>query len=462
MQNTKSIEVNRLSKLYRIFEKEDFRDNLTASFAQFLRSPLSNFRRYRSLYRFDDVLKRPKTQDEEGSAKDYIWALKDVSFEVQQGELVGIIGTNGAGKSTLLKILSRITPPTQGRGELRGRVGSLLEVGTGFHPELTGRENVYLNGTILGMTKREIDVKFEEIVEFAGVSKFIDTPVKRYSSGMRVRLAFSVAAHLEPEILIVDEVLAVGDIIFQRKCLEKMEDVGAAGRTVLFVSHNMSAITRLCSRALLLHEGRIVRDGATTDVVGAYLNHGFGTGAIREWEDPLQAPGDEVVRLLAVRVKGEDGETRDSIEVREGLGLEMTFEVLSGERLLVPYFVVYTDSGVKLFTAIEERGFLERRAHAHGRHRVTAWIPGNFLTEGTFFISAAMRSVEPPRKHFAVDKLIAVHIHNPLIETWTAVERLRKKSGLVSPSLRWDVEWLRERPLRVAEPSGVLRATDAR
>src|SRR5689334_10972101 len=200
------------------------------------------------------------------------WALKDVSFEVQQGEVLGIIGRNGAGKSTLLKILSRITEPTDGRVTLRGRVASLLEVGTGFHAELTGRENIYLNGAILGMTRAEIRRKFDEIVAFAGVEKFLDTPVKRYSSGMYVRLAFAVAAHLEPEILVVDEVLAVGDAQFQKKCLGKMEEAGSSGRTVLFVSHNLLAVQRLCPRSLLLDGGRIVADGESSQVIQTYLD----------------------------------------------------------------------------------------------------------------------------------------------------------------------------------------------
>jgi len=209
------------------------------------------------------------------------WALRDVNFEVHPGEIVGIIGRNGAGKSTLLKILSRITEPTTGRVEIRGRVGSLLEVGTGFHPELTGRENVYLNGSILGMSLREINSRFDEIVEFSGIERFLDTPVKRYSSGMYVRLAFAVAAHLEPEILIVDEVLAVGDSSFQKRCLDKMQRVGQAGRTVCFVSHNMSAITRLCERVVLLDDGRVICDGPAHRTVSAYIHSGLGTTAAR-------------------------------------------------------------------------------------------------------------------------------------------------------------------------------------
>src|SRR5437867_2163685 len=221
----------------------------------------------------------------QGDSREDIWALRDVNFEIRQGEVVGIIGRNGSGKSTLLKILSRITEPTEGRVSIRGRIASLLEVGTGFHPELTGRENVYLNGAILGMSRAEISRKFDGIVAFAEIEKFLDTPVKRYSSGMYVRLAFAVAAYLEPEILVVDEVLAVGDAQFQKKCLDKMQDVGRQGRTVFFVSHNMPAVTRLCPRAILLDEGRILRDGTSHEIVSMYLRSGLGTTAVREWND---------------------------------------------------------------------------------------------------------------------------------------------------------------------------------
>jgi lipopolysaccharide transport system ATP-binding protein len=255
-----AIRVDNLSKRYRIGLQEEVHDTLVGAVIGLARQPLENLRRLRQLSRFDD-----------DDTEDTIWALKDVSFEVKQGEVVGIIGRNGAGKTTLLKILSRITHPTRGRAELQGRVSSLLEVGTGFHPELTGRENVYLNGTILGMRKIEIDQKFDEILEFSGIEKFIDTPVKRYSSGMRVRLAFSVAAHLEPEILLVDEVLAVGDVAFQKKCLDKMEDVSKAGRTVLFVSHNMAAVEGLCRRGLVMDAGRIVFDGEIRTAIDRYV-----------------------------------------------------------------------------------------------------------------------------------------------------------------------------------------------
>ena len=258
-----AIQVENLSKRYRIGRQEERPETLVGAALGWLKAPVDNFRQLRQLSRFQENGQEPD---------DIIWALKDVSFEVKRGEVVGIIGRNGAGKSTLLKILSRITEPTSGRVVLNGRVSSLLEVGTGFHPDLTGRENVYLNGAILGMTKREIDRKFDEIVDFSGVERFIDTPVKRYSSGMQVRLAFAVAAHLEPEILLVDEVLAVGDAAFQKKCLGKMGEVAKEGRTVLFVSHNMAAIQSFTQRSMLIEKGKIAFDGESQQCVAHYLN----------------------------------------------------------------------------------------------------------------------------------------------------------------------------------------------
>jgi lipopolysaccharide transport system ATP-binding protein len=263
-----AISVENLSKAYRIGLKEEIPDSLMVAAVGWAKAPLRNLRRLRRLNTFN----LPSESAAQVEEDDVIWALKDVSFEVRHGEVVGIIGRNGAGKSTLLKVLSRITEPTSGRAIIRGRVSSLLEVGTGFHSELSGRENVYMNGTILGMTKREIDRKFDEIVDFSGVEKFLDTPVKRYSSGMLVRLAFAVAAHLEPEILIVDEVLAVGDMEFQNKCLGKMQNVAESGRTVLFVSHNMIAMNALCGRAILMAAGQMCDDGDAGKVIDLYLS----------------------------------------------------------------------------------------------------------------------------------------------------------------------------------------------
>jgi lipopolysaccharide transport system ATP-binding protein len=268
------------------------------------------------------------SQDRKASAAgESLWALKDVSLEIQPGEVVGVIGRNGAGKSTLLKILTRITEPTAGRVVLRGRVGSLLEVGTGFHPELTGRENIYLNGAVLGMRRAEITRKFDDIVAFAEVEKFLDTPVKRYSSGMYVRLAFAVAAHLEPEILLVDEVLAVGDIAFQRKCLGKMGEVARTGRTILFVSHNMGAVLRLCNRCVWLSDGRVRSQGPAPEVVNAYVSCGSSQESERRW--PIaEAPGDDALKVLSVRVCQPPGVANAAVDISKPFDIVIDTEVL--------------------------------------------------------------------------------------------------------------------------------------
>lgn len=262
MLKKKTITVKNLGKRYRIGHAEEEHETLAAKVLDLIVAPLRNFRNIRSLSSF-----KGKNTEEE----DIIWAIEDLNFEVEQGEVLGVIGKNGAGKSTLLKVLSQITEPTTGCAVIEGRVSSLLEVGTGFHKELTGRENVYLNGTILGMSKNEIDGKFDQIVEFAGVKKFINTPVKRYSSGMKVRLGFAVAAHLEPDVMIIDEVLAVGDVEFQKKCLSKMKELANSGRTVIFVSHQMNAVKNLCTRCILLHDGKIHSTGETQDIINKYL-----------------------------------------------------------------------------------------------------------------------------------------------------------------------------------------------
>ena len=294
-----TVKVENLSKCYRIGVKDEMHDSFVSAMFDFVKSPLKKYRKYRSLYKFDNI---DLTTDSnlESNPSDIIWALRDVSCEVYKGEVLGIIGKNGAGKSTLLKILSKITDPTKGSAVIYGKVSSLLEVGTGFHPELTGRENVYLNGTILGMAKKEIDQKFDEIVDFSGVERFIDTPVKRYSSGMKVRLGFSVAAHLEPEVLVVDEVLAVGDFEFQKKCLGKMETVAQEGRTVLFVSHNMAAISKLCTRAILIENGRITLDGPSSLVVSEYLSSGNQVNST--WSYSSMKPDDDNMQISSVRV----------------------------------------------------------------------------------------------------------------------------------------------------------------
>ncbi len=366
-----------------------------------------------------------------------MYALKDISFDVAPGEAIGIIGRNGAGKSTLLKILSRITEPSSGYADLYGRVGSLLEVGTGFHPELTGRENVFLNGAILGMTKVEITNRFDEIVDFSEVEKFIDTPVKHYSSGMRLRLAFAVAAHLEPEILIVDEVLAVGDAAFQRKCLSKMQDVGQQGRTVLFVSHNMPAVTRLCERVILLNDGQLMRDGSSHEVVSAYLNSGLGTTAAREWTDKKKAPGDDYIKLRAVRVVDEGGKIIDAADIRRPIGLAIEYDILQSGEVPMLYFRLFNEEGIEIFTTIDSDPQWRKRPRPPGRYISTAWIPGNFLTEGTVFATVAARTLEPMIRRFSETEVVAFQVIDSMEGDSARIDHAGGIGGVVRPLLDW-------------------------
>ena len=380
-------------------------------------------------------IRRFRALGEHATESERFWALEDVSFAVQPGEIVGIIGRNGAGKSTLLKILSRITEPTRGRAVLHGQVGSLLEVGTGFHPELTGRENTYLNGAILGIRKADIDRDFDEIVAFAEVEKFLDTPVKRYSSGMRVRLAFAVAAYLQPEILLVDEVLAVGDANFQRKCLRKMDNVAKEGRTVLLVSHNMGSIKQLCSRAVLLEQGRVKCIGRTHDVVNTYLALGdVDSGARVAWPE-ARGPGDDSVRLTAIRLCGSSGETRSEFGTHEPVCVEARYRVLrrlSGFRL---GFSLHGMDGTYIFYTSDEDvhgdGPPER---CPGDYSARCRIPADLLNVGAYRvqISGGIFGVRPvflevPQLTFTV------------ISTGGATSRFREaRSGILAPSLPWE------------------------
>ena len=376
-----------------------------------------------------------------GRAKrETIWALHDVSFDVSEGEVLGIIGRNGAGKTTLLRLLSRITEPTAGYADIRGRVGSLLEVGTGFHAELTGRENIFLNGAILGMRRNEIARKFDEIVEFAGVEKFLDTPVKRYSSGMTVRLAFSVAAHLEPEILLVDEVLAVGDAEFQKRCLGKMESFGQSGRTVLFVSHSMPTMARLCPRLLLLDGGRLIEDGPAEHVIGRYLHGDLGTSAHRVWRDRTTAPGDDWARLRSARVVDANGSTADVVDVSEPVGIEIAFDLLRREAVF-PWIDVVDERGVLVFSALDTNPVWSEPREL-GRYVATAWIPEHLLNDGTLHVTVSVKSTllgRKPWRHAEVESAL----------TFQVVEREGPTArgdfpgrigGPVRPLLRWTSE----------------------
>lgn len=445
-----AIKAEKLAKRYRIGLKDKIHDSIGGAVLDFIKSPLENYRKYRSLYTFDD--KQAQDEDDHfNDSDDIIWALKEVSFEVMEGEVIGIIGRNGAGKSTLLKILSKITDPTSGLAEIHGRISSLIEVGTGFHQELTGRENVYLNGTILGMRKKEIDAKFEEIVAFSGVEKFIDTPVKRYSSGMKVRLAFAVAAHLEPEILLIDEVLAVGDAQFQKKCINKMEDVGQQGRTVIFVSHNMPAVARLCQRVILLENGRILTDGPCHEVVGAYLHSDKGISTIREWS--TGAPGNDFVRLCAVRVRADDGEILDTFDIRKPVGIEMEYEVLQPDHIMLPYLTLTNEEGTRIFSAVDLDPQWRGRYRQRGRYVSTAWINGNFLSEGIHFVGAAMKTASRKGRYFYERDAVAFRVIDPLADNTARGDYGGRLTGVVRPELKWETRYYKNQ-INHSLPSG--------
>jgi lipopolysaccharide transport system ATP-binding protein len=379
-----AVRVENLGKQYRIGSVRQRHDTLRDALVDALHTATRRLRR-------DSV---------SSSAGNTIWALRDVSFDVKRGEVLGIIGRNGAGKSTLLKILSRITEPAAGRVEIRGRVGSLLEVGVGFHPELTGRENIYLNGAVLGMSRAEIGRRFDEIVAFAEIEKFLDTPVKRYSSGMYVRLAFAVAAHLDPDILMVDEVLAVGDAAFQKKCLGKMQDIGSQGRTVLFVSHSMPMIQRLCDRALLFSQGRLIASGKAQDVTRQYLNFGTLCSAERMWPEFENAPGDDVARLRSVKVRDRHGRIADTVDVREEVYLEIEYWNLQNHLRPTAILHFINQDGVCLFATNDWSNVdwwnTPRRP---GLVRAICRVPGNFLAEGQVFVLAAINTYNPDVSH---------------------------------------------------------------
>ena len=433
-----AVTVEGLSKIYRIGLKEQAHDTFARAAIDFIRSPLQNYRKYRSLYRFEDVA------DGSSSAAiapaDIIWALQDVSFQIKHGEVIGFVGRNGAGKSTLLKILPRITPPPRGRAEIRGRVASLLEVGTGFHQELTGRENVYLNGTILGMSRNEIERKFDEIIDFSGIERFIDTPVKRYSSGMTVRLAFAVAAHLEPEILIIDEVLAVGDTAFQKKCINKMQDVGKAGRTVLFVSHNMPAVKMLCNRAILLNGGRLIMDASAHDVVSAYMNTDAGVTAAREWSDPQNAPGGEVARLRGARIVGRNNCAVSVVDIKDDVGLQMEYEVLTSGHVLLPHCYIHNDEGLMLFSTVDQDPAWLQRPRPEGRYTSTVWIPGNLLTDGTIYVSCALLSRTANTAQFYEKQVIAFMVSDNMGKGTARGDWAGWMGGVIRPRLEWETK----------------------
>ncbi len=371
-----------------------------------------------------------------------LWALRDVSFEVAAGEVVGIVGRNGAGKSTLLNVLSRITRPTAGRIEIAGRVGSLLDVGTGFHPELTGRENVFLNGAILGMSRREIKAKFAEIVAFAEVERFLDTPVKRYSSGMVVRLAFAVAAHLEPEVLIVDEVLSVGDAAFQNKCLGKLDEVSRHGRTVLIVSHHLPSVVNFCGRALLLEAGRITAEGPASEVVGVYLSRTRSAPGEALWPDPGTAPGGEAVRLRSVRVlqDGQEGPTAD-VAINIDVVIEIAYRTLRGGESHFAGLWLRDHSGTVVLASNTAPGITIGSDAWHGRPQPAGIyvsrcrLPANFLNDATYTVTALV-SRPPGVAEVREENAVAFRVH----DTAAMRDSSAATPGVVRPGLAWETE----------------------
>ncbi len=383
--------------------------------------------------------RRSRDAEDEGQRQRTLWALKGINLEVGRGELLGVIGHNGAGKSTLLKILSRITKPTRGRVALRGRIGSLLEVGTGFHPDLSGRENVFLNGAILGMKKAEIVRKFDEIVAFSEVERFIETPVKFYSSGMYVRLAFSVAAHLEPEILIMDEVLAVGDAAFQQKCLDKMRDIRRDGRTIFFVSHSMPAITRICKRVVLLEGGEVAFDGEPQAVVSRYLKSSWKAGAERAWDGMEgDAPGDGVARLRRVRVCGDDDVTTAAVDIRRPFRIEVTYDVLAEGHAVLPVVELHNEEGTELFSTHDTGEEWRRRGRPVGRYTSAVEIPGNLLAEGSLVAHVSLMSHHPSTTlHASERNAVAFQVFDDQSSGSARGDYVGPMPGVVRPLLDW-------------------------
>ena len=420
-----AINVENLSKRYVLSHQRGGSDGLRHVLQEKLTAPLRwlvrKIRGQKSETNSPTSALRPPTAEE-------FYALRDVSFEVKRGEVVGVIGRNGAGKSTLLKILSRITEPTSGRIIIEGRVASLLEVGTGFHPDLTGRENIFLNGAILGMSRVEIKSKFDEIVAFAEIEKFLDTPVKRYSSGMYVRLAFAVAAHLEPEILIVDEVLAVGDAQFQKKCLGKMGEVAKGGRTVLFVSHNMTAVQTLCRRALMLSGGKLIADDAVAPVVMRYLSEAQCSSDTTYWTDPQTAPGNHLIRIKQVRILPDADSPDGLLTMQTPLRIETEYWVVNvGAATHLTYHLL-NDQGIVVLTS-----GCSSKVRQPGVYKAVWTIPGRLLNSGGYYLKLLIVENEN-QVTYEKDGIASFAVVDATERThaWTG-----REPGVVQPPLPW-------------------------
>lgn len=418
------IKVTNLSKRYRIGglhpAHTTFRDFLAGAIAK-------PFRRL------------PENHD---SDKGILWALRDINFNIYPGEVVGIIGNNGAGKSTLLKILSKITAPTTGRTEVYGRLGSLLEVGTGFHPDLTGRENIFLNSAILGIKRSVIKRKLDEIIAFSEIEGFIDTPVKWYSSGMYLRLAFSVAIHTDAEVLFMDEVLAVGDASFQHKCLNKLYEIRKQGRTILFVSHNMVALTRLCKRAIWLDNGHIVKDGPAHQIANNYLGASWKIQSSQEWTNTDEAPGNETVRLCRVCVRDEEGRMVETADLRHPVGIELAYQVLQPGQIITPRIDLFSDTGVHLFVTIDDDSIWRHRPRPVGSYVSTVWVPGNLLAEGNMLIHVSLLSPPPSSVlHALVPNAVTFRVVDHQNVSGLRGDLVGPISGIIRPLLNWTTDF---------------------
>lgn len=416
--NDIAIHVENISKKYIIGALQERHDTLRDLIVSAFRQPFA----------------RKKNQENR-----VLWALRDISFDIHRGSVVGIVGRNGAGKSTLLKVLSRVTEPTSGVGEIRGRVGSLLEVGTGFHPELTGRENIFLNGAILGMKRTEIEKKFDEIVEFSEVTRFIDTPVKRYSSGMYLRLAFAVAAHLEPDILVVDEVLAVGDAEFQRKCLGKMSDVAEQGRTVLFVSHNMSAILRLTEETLVLEKGKVIMRAPSPEAVDFYLSSGFAETGERYWQEDEIPASAAPFRPLALRIRNGQGLVMDTVRSVEDMSIEFEYQLFAPISGLRIGFYLMSTRGEFVFTTFDtdEPALFEKLTlRPAGRYISRCKIPADTFNEGRFVVGINASSYRIQR-YFQDERALTFNV-DPAGAP--GMQWPEQRLGPIRPRLDWQIE----------------------
>jgi homopolymeric O-antigen transport system ATP-binding protein len=421
---TNVIHVENLGKRYRIGLMPQKYQTLSEKITTTLSAPLRAIRRVQA----------PKVD-----GTDTIWALRDVSFDVEQGQVLGIIGRNGAGKSTLLKVLSRITEPTTGSVTIRGRVGSLLEVGTGFHPELTGRENIFLNGAILGMKRNEIDSKFDEIVAFSEVEQFIDTPVKRYSSGMYLRLAFAVAAHLEPEILVVDEVLAVGDAEFQKKCLGKMGDVAQQGRTVLFVSHNMSAVLRLTQESIVMEKGQLVLRSPSAEAVDYYLSAGNTKAGERVWE-PDEVPANAApFRPISLRLRDKTGSVVDTVRSVEPFTIEMEYELsasLIGLRIGIYLTTARGDQVLTSFDTDDQKHFEKHSTRSAGHYVSCCTLPPDFLNGGRYTLGINASSYRV-RRYFMDEQALNFNVDT---SGAPGMQWAEPRPGVLRPRFEWKIE----------------------